>query len=317
MDRAGSFRNRKPPSLLKKWFSRLFYCSILIPLVLSMKNSKRKPSTTKPALEEMFRLFMKNSPIYVFFKDDKIRSIQLSDNYEKMLGKPLPELLGKTMDELFPSELARSMVADDLRVLKEGKQITIEEEFNGRFYTTTKFPIHKKGKPSYLAGYTIDITRRKVAEDLVQKTKQELQVQNRMLQEKNIALREIMSQLETEKARIMKQVQSNVETIVLPLIHKIKGQGTENDRNYLRLLEENLLELTSGFSWTLSQKNARLTQREIELCGMIKQGLSCKEIGRLMNISFRTVETHRNRIRKKLGITDQAINLTTYLKNLP
>jgi two-component system cell cycle sensor histidine kinase/response regulator CckA len=41
-----------------------------------------------------------------------------------MLGKPLTELLGKTMDELFPSELAKSMVADDLRVLKKGKPIT-------------------------------------------------------------------------------------------------------------------------------------------------------------------------------------------------
>ncbi len=36
--------------------------------------------------EERFRHFMEHVPIYVFFKDDKIRSIQLSRNYEKMLG---------------------------------------------------------------------------------------------------------------------------------------------------------------------------------------------------------------------------------------
>lgn len=36
-------------------------------------------------------------PTPVFFKDDKIRSIQLSGNYKKMLGKPIPELLGKTI----------------------------------------------------------------------------------------------------------------------------------------------------------------------------------------------------------------------------
>lgn len=282
-----------------------------------MKTSKQKQSPGKPNLGEMFKLFMKNSPIYVFFKDNQIRSIQLSDNYEKMLGKPLPELLGKTMNDLFPSDLAKSMVADDLRVLKKGKPIIIEEEFNGRFYTTTKFPIHEKGKPSYLAGYTIDITERKLAEDMLRKTKQELHEQNLMLQEKNIALREIMAQLETEKNRIMKQVQSNVENLILPLINKIKGQGTDNDHKYLKLLEGNLLEIASGFGSTVSQKNARLTQKEIEICNMIKQGLSCKEIGKLLNTSFRTVETHRNRIRKKLAITDQAINLATYLKNLP
>ncbi len=130
-----------------------------------MKNNKTRKSKNEPSMEEMFNHFMENSPIYVFFKDDKIRSIKLSRNYEKMLGKPLEELLGKTMDELFPSDLAKSMVADDLRVLKEGKQITIEEELNGRFYTTTKFPIIHNGKPLYLAGYTIDITEHKLANE--------------------------------------------------------------------------------------------------------------------------------------------------------
>lgn len=281
-----------------------------------MKTSKTKQSIIKPSLEEMFKQFMKNSPIYVFFKDDEIRSIYLSDNYIKMVGKPVHELLGKTMDELFPSDLAKSMIADDMSVLKKGKPITVEEEFNGRFYTTTKFPIHEKGKPSYLAGYTIDITERILAEDMLRKTKQELHEQNLMLQEKNTALREVMAQLETEKKRILKQVQSNVDNLILPLINKIKGRGGEDDRKYLGILEENLLEITSGFGITLSQKNARLTQKEIEICNMIKQGLSCKEIGKLMNTSFRTVETHRNRIRKKLDINDQKINLVTYLKNL-
>ena len=115
--------------------------------------------------EEIFKQFMDNSPIYVFFKDNHIRPLRLSSNYEKMLGKPIKDLLGKTMDELFPSELAKSMVADDLRILKEGKQITVEEEFNGRFYSTIKFPIHIEGKPRYLSGYTIDITDSKLADD--------------------------------------------------------------------------------------------------------------------------------------------------------
>jgi PAS domain S-box-containing protein len=116
---------------------------------------------------EIFKQFMENSPNYVFFKNDKIQAIRLSSNYEKMLGKPMHELLGKTMDDLFPSDLAKSMIADDLRVLNEGKQITVEEELNGRFYTTIKFPILVKGKPRYLAGYTMDITERKQAELLI------------------------------------------------------------------------------------------------------------------------------------------------------
>ena len=127
--------------------------------------TKRKQS--EKALQEsneIFKQFMENSPNYVFFKNDKDQAIRLSSNYEKMLGKPMHELLGKTMDDLFPSDLAKSMIADDLRVLNEGKQVTVEEELNGRFYTTIKFPILIKGKPRYLAGYTMDITERKQME---------------------------------------------------------------------------------------------------------------------------------------------------------
>lgn len=114
--------------------------------------------------QTIFKAFMENSPIYVFFKDKEIRSKQLSRNFEKMLGKPLDELLDKNMYDLFPSELAASMVKDDQRILFEGKTIEVEEELNGRYYTTIKFPIYKDGVPDSLAGFTLDITDRVISE---------------------------------------------------------------------------------------------------------------------------------------------------------
>ncbi|OGR62432.1 MAG: hypothetical protein A2X31_01850 [Elusimicrobia bacterium GWB2_63_22] len=117
--------------------------------------------------EQIFDNFMKHSPIYVFFKDQEIRALRLSQNYETMLGRPLKDLLGRTMDDLFPSELARSMIADDKRIIKEGKQVVVQENFNGHTYRTFKFPIQLEGRPRYLAGYTIDITeQRQAAEKL-------------------------------------------------------------------------------------------------------------------------------------------------------
>lgn len=126
--------------------------------------------------EERFRHFMEHVPIYVFFKDDKIRSLQLSRNYEQMLGRPIRELIGKTMDDLFPSDLAKSMIEDDKRVLREGKPIEVEEEFNGRFYTTTKFPLVRDGKPPLLAGFTMDITDRKTSEAAMHETVKKLRM---------------------------------------------------------------------------------------------------------------------------------------------
>ena len=115
--------------------------------------------------EEIFQQFMEHSPIYVFFKDAAIRSLRLSKNYEQMLGKPLTELLGKTMDDLFPSDFAKKIISDDKQILSNGKVEVLEEQLNGRHYTTIKFPIVLDGKPKYLAGYTIDISEQKRQEE--------------------------------------------------------------------------------------------------------------------------------------------------------
>lgn len=130
-------------------------------------TQRKKAEKDLQESEEIFNHFMENSPVFVFFKDENIRSLRLSKNYEQLLGKPLDELIGKSMDELFPSDLAKSMIEDDQRILRENKTIVVDEEFSGRFYTTIKFPITIDGYPRYLAGYTIDNTDRKLYEEKI------------------------------------------------------------------------------------------------------------------------------------------------------
>jgi PAS domain S-box-containing protein len=130
-------------------------------------DSLEKQKAADKALREsevIFNEFLEHSPVYVFFKDENIRTVKLSKNYEQMLGMPIESMIGKTMDDLFPSDFAKSMVKDDLKILHEGKAIEVDEEFNGRSYSTVKFPIIVDGKPSFLAGFTMDITERKRSE---------------------------------------------------------------------------------------------------------------------------------------------------------
>ncbi|HNW33466.1 MAG TPA: ATP-binding protein, partial [Candidatus Ozemobacteraceae bacterium] len=56
-------------------------------------------------------------------------------------------------------------------------------ELNGRWYTTIKFPIDIKGRPRCLAGYAIDITDRKLAEDAVAAEKERLAITLRSIGE--------------------------------------------------------------------------------------------------------------------------------------
>ncbi len=124
--------------------------------------------------EEIFRELMKHSPVYIFFKDENIRSIRLSSNYEQMLNMPMNEILGKNMFEIFPTELAKNIVEADRQILNNGELIKVDEELNGRYYTTIKFPIKIEGKPRYLAGFTIDITERKKTEEILKANEEKM-----------------------------------------------------------------------------------------------------------------------------------------------
>jgi two-component system cell cycle sensor histidine kinase/response regulator CckA len=132
-------------------------------------TSQKKIEKALQESQLIFDAFLENSPVYVFFKDSEIRTLMLSKNFEKMLGMKVEDMLGKTMFDLFPGELAKSMVEDDKRILREARTLTIYEELNGKHYETTKFPIFIDGQPKILAGFTIDVTEKKKAEGELQK----------------------------------------------------------------------------------------------------------------------------------------------------
>ncbi len=115
---------------------------------------------------ELLTLFIRHSPIYCYIKDvNEKRSLvlQASDNFHEMIGIPASEMIGRTMEDLFPPEFAAKITADDWDVVSKGDLLRLDEELNGKSYVTLKFPIVQGGK-TLLAGYTIDITERKQAE---------------------------------------------------------------------------------------------------------------------------------------------------------
>jgi len=116
---------------------------------------------------ELLSLFIKNSPVYAYIKEvssTESRTLYSSENFIDLVGIPSSQMVGKTMDELFPPEFAAKITADDWEVVSKGEVLEIEEELNDRSYNTFKFPIHL-GSRILLAGYTIDITERKIAQE--------------------------------------------------------------------------------------------------------------------------------------------------------
>jgi PAS domain S-box-containing protein len=200
-------------------------------------SAQKRAESDLQETEELFHLFLELSPVYVFFKDANVRVLRLSRNYETMLGRPLEEMIGKDMYELFPSELSKSMVEDDLRILREGRAIEVEEELGGRFYTTTKFPIYREGKEPLLAGYTMDITARREAEMRLEAALREKETLFRELQHRvKNNLRMIASLLSLEmdslpegKARVsFMAAQSRIEALQT-IYERLSAGGVKGD----------------------------------------------------------------------------------------
>jgi DNA-binding CsgD family transcriptional regulator len=84
-------------------------------------------------------------------------------------------------------------------------------------------------------------------------------------------------------------------------------------KTLLNILESNLNEIVSPFTRRLSLKYVSLTPKEITIVNMIRQGLPSKKIATIMNISPRTVDTHRKNIRKKIGLDKKKANLRSHL----
>jgi DNA-binding CsgD family transcriptional regulator len=86
--------------------------------------------------------------------------------------------------------------------------------------------------------------------------------------------------------------------------------------NQLSILERNTGEIISPFLRTLSTKYPNLTPMEIKVINFIKEGRTTKEMAEMLNASARTVEAHRDNIRKKLGLRNKKANLKSHLMAL-
>ena len=155
---------------------------------------------------------------------------------------------------------------------------------------------------------------------MIEKKQAELALERmtRELEEKNIALREVISQVGLEKQALQDQLRQNIELMVVPLLNKIQDPKTSEQawQSYLKVVQQNLRDITSSFTSRVIGERVRLSPRELEICNFIKNGLANKEIAELLQISLLTVERHRHNIRKKLRIDNEKVNLATYLRDL-
>ncbi|MFC2000919.1 helix-turn-helix transcriptional regulator [Chloroflexota bacterium] len=143
----------------------------------------------------------------------------------------------------------------------------------------------------------------------------QLSLERKALQESNTALRTVLTRIEEEKNEIYRNIKTNVDKVLIPILLALALEIPQTQSKYVEMLKTNLEEITSQFVRHLSNIYHSLTPTEITICNMIRNGLRTKEIAQTRGVSAATINRHRENIRRKLKITNDDVNLATYLQS--
>lgn len=162
-----------------------------------------------------------------------------------------------------------------------------------------------------------DITERKHAQNALEQKKKELIKRLKDLEEANTALRVFSKRRNEDRKNLEARLQQNINELVIPYIKQLQHYNLdERGKCYLSILESNLEDIVSPFLNNISSAYKNLTPTEIRVAGMVRGGMTSKNIAALLGITAGTVDTHRNNIRKKLGLKNGKTNLRSCLLSI-
>lgn len=159
-------------------------------------------------------------------------------------------------------------------------EMKAENELNSKEYEKHILELEIKSKSSEVVGKSLSIAKQSEMLDSIQ------EILNHQ------------TDFNTLKSEIKKVIKSN-------LLNKHEWET----------FEENLNQIHNQFSNNLSKKYPNLTSKDIKLCMYLKMNLSSKEIAPMMNISFRSIEIQRYRLRKKMNLAKEE-NLSKFLLSI-
>ncbi len=162
-----------------------------------------------------------------------------------------------------------------------------------------------------------EIRDRKKGEEILKEREKDLEGKKIRLEELNAALKILLEKRDADKEELEEKVTVNVKEMVLPYVAKLKSTGLDAlQETFTDIIESNLDAIVSPFLKKLSSKYLNFTPTELRVADLVKQGLSTKEIGHLLNSSPETISRHRKSMRKKLQLKDKKSNLRTHLLSL-
>jgi PAS domain S-box-containing protein len=219
-------------------------------------------------------------------KDGRMVPVEFSGSWALWQGRPAAIVLMRDMS------LRKRIESERLKTNKE-LELRVSERTRELAETLAQF----EKKQREIMEYKSDLER--VTRELVQT---------------NTALSVLARNIDKKSEELKQKIAHAVSSRLMPLIDEI-GQDKIPEKSRLKLdvLAAYLKDLTPGISKS-HEVIVSLSAMELRVAVMIKKAFSSEEIARLLHLSLHTVNTHRRNIRKKLGVSNSKINLSSYLK---
>lgn len=273
-----------------------------------LANSERQFQSLVEALNEGFGIV-----------DAETRLTYVNGKVIEILGYSSSEMLGKKISD-FMDARNRRLYKKQINMRQEGIDTPYEIQFktkDGRTISTIVSPRGTFGADgSFQGSYAVitDISAMKSTEKALRRREQQLREKTRRLQEMNTALEVLLRKREQDKTIIQKRILINLKRLVAPYLETLgETRMSERQRFLVEVLKSNLVEVMSPFSDRPLLDKADLTRTELEVADLVRLGKSTTQIADALGVSYKTAETHRWRIRKKLGLNRRRISLMSYL----
>ena len=234
------------------------------------------------------------------------------DAVEKVLGRPVLEFWHKGKEA--------NTVLKAVRSGANWKGGLVAKRQDGSLFDVhlcARVVADEHGRAIAVMGSFVDISEQKKMEKALRESKAKLEERTRMLEEVNTTLKVLLERRAEDKNALMERVQLNAKELILPMLKRLRKTSLDPQQlSSLDIIESNLNNITSSFSQLLSSRHQELTPMEIRVADLIREGKNTREIAELMNLSARTIESHRLSLRKKMGIRARKEDLRFHLLSL-
>lgn len=168
-----------------------------------------------------------------------------------------------------------------------------------------------------MMGSFVDSTEQRKMEKALRESRAELEESKKRVEEVHTTLKVLLERMAEDKNALVERVHLNIKELIIPLVRGLRKAALDpHQLSSLDMIESNLNSITSSFSHLLCSRHQELTPMEIRVANLIREGKNTRDIAELMDLSPRTIESHREGLRKKMGIRDRRESLRCHLLSL-